>query len=57
MKSEKKPQKFTWPYIYLLKEEKLTKFFWRPEKKNFANIKCRKALRTVKITWVKSSKL
>ena len=28
MKSEKK--KVTWPYIYLLKEEKLTKFFLRP---------------------------
>ena len=48
MKSEKKPQKVTWPYIYLSKEGKTHEILVWSLKKNFANIKCCKVLRTLK---------
>ena len=56
MKSEETPKSHLAVYI-LIKGRKTHEILFVALKKNSANIKCRKVLRTVKGTWVKGSKL
>ena len=55
-KKKKNPKSHLAVYI-LSKGRKTHKLFFCNLKKNFANITCGKVPKTVKVTWVKSSKL